>query len=363
MKPHGTLLIIASCLGSALLLLGLLAGFVPQKEGYEVRRRVSLVVASLRPEDMPAPIVSRGDGSRLWSLRRAVSPAVATISTVASVGSPLPAGVDPDGLFAGVQDSLVQLAPLLALDGFSMPFLLAVQPPQYGDALDARGLPLRWLAAETLLEGYSPIISRADVRGRPGRMERDGAPADDDSMTYGSLPARAVRYQQLVENFARRYNLSTELVYAIIHSESSFSTTLVSNKSAMGLMQILPDTASGEVHKYLYGHTGDISFDELSVPEINIRYGTTYLHILLTRYFAGVYDPRAREYCAVAAYNMGPNRFLRLFGKSNEEALEAINAMTAEELYEDLTRRLPVAETRAYVAKVSRMKGHYAALR
>lgn len=356
MKPHRTLLIIASCLGGALLLLGLLAGFVPQKEGYEVRRRVSPVVVSLRPEDIPAPIVSRGDGSRLWSLRRAVSPAVA------AAGSPLPAGMEPDGLFAKGQDSLVQLAPLLALDGFSMPFLLAVQPPQYGDALDARGLPLRWLAAETLLEGYSPVVSRADGRARSSRMERDGALADDDSLTYGSLPARAVRYQQLVESFARRYNLSTELVYAIIHSESSFSTTLVSNKSAMGLMQILPDTASGEVHKYLYGHTGDISFDELSVPEVNIRYGTTYLHILLTRYFAGVYDPRAREYCAVAAYNMGPNRFLRLYGKSNEEAVDAINVMTAEELYEDLTRRLPVAETRAYVAKVARMKGHYAAL-
>ena len=359
MKPHKTLLIIASCLGGALLLLGLLAGFVPQREGYEVRRRASPLVISLRPEDMPAPIVSRGDGSRLWALRRAVSPAVATIATA---GSPLPAGMEPDGLFAKGQDSLVQLAPLLALDGFSMPFLLAVQPPQYGDALDAKGLPLRWLAAETLLEGYSPFISRADGRARPGRTEKDGALADDDSLTYGSLPARAARYQQLVENFARRYNLSTELVYAIIHSESSFSTTLVSNKSAMGLMQILPDTASGEVHKYLYGRTGDISFDELSVPEVNIRYGTTYLHILLTRYFAGVYDPRAREHCAVAAYNMGPNRFLRLYGKSNEEALEAINAMSAEELYEDLTRRLPVAETRAYVAKVARMKGHYATL-
>ena len=78
MKPRKTLLIIASCLGGALLLLGLLAGFVPQREGYEVRRRASPLVISLRPEDMPAPIVSRGDGSRLWALRRAVSPAVAT---------------------------------------------------------------------------------------------------------------------------------------------------------------------------------------------------------------------------------------------------------------------------------------------
>ena len=58
--------------------------------------------------------------------------------------------------------------------------------------------------------------------------------------------------------------------------------------------------AGGEVHRYLYGRTGDVSFEDLRVPETNIRYGTTYLHILLTRYFAGVHDPRAREYCAVA---------------------------------------------------------------
>ena len=37
-----------------------------------------------------------------------------------------------------------------------------------------------------------------------------------------------------------------------------------------------------------------------------------------------------------------------------------INALSADELYEDLTRRLPVRETRAYVAKVRRMKHHYA---
>ena len=42
--------------------------------------------------------------------------------------------------------------------------------------------------------------------------------------------------------------------------------------------------------------------------------------------------------------------------------MDVINSMTADQLYEDLTNRLPVAETRAYVAKVARMKGHYAAL-
>lgn len=243
---------------------------------------------------------------------------------------------DGDLLF-GEDAEPPDLAPLLALDGVSMPLLMAAQPSGYGDALDTRGRPLRWLAAEAWLEGYTPVNLRAaeekkSVAGMLASDWREG----------GGLPARARRYQQLVENFSRRYNLSAELVYAIIHSESDFSPGLISDKSAMGLMQLLPSTASDEVHRFLYGRPGAVSFNELRVPEINIRYGTAYLHILLTRYFSGVHDPLAREYCAVAAYNMGPNRFLRLYGATNEEAVDRLNAMSTEALYEDLTLRLPI---------------------
>lgn len=70
MTPRGTILIISLCLGSALLLLGMLAGFVPHSEGPEVRRRASDHVISLQPEDLPEPIVSQGDGTRLWAIRR-----------------------------------------------------------------------------------------------------------------------------------------------------------------------------------------------------------------------------------------------------------------------------------------------------
>ena len=84
---------------------------------------------------------------------------------------------------------------------------------------------------------------------------------------------------------------------------------------------------------------------------------------MFTRYFSGVHNPLAREYCAIAAYNMGPNRFLRLYGKTMEEAVDTINAMTVDAFYRDLATRLPARETRFYVARVQRMKAQYASLR
>ena len=410
MKQRNTILLISLGLAAALLVLGLLAGFVPQSEGPELRRRASGMVARLRPEDMPVPIQAQGDGIRQWAVRGAVEPhpeqtsggspqtrpaADASTSARPVSGADKPQGTSsatgpataratgqalvrrivsfgPDGVildtgepslaFSG--DAQGDFAPLLALDGVSIPLLVSNQPRDYGDALDAAGLPLRWVTPTAMMAGYSPrVVRRAAIEVLRHGAVFDNFVGDIDDNDMEKLQARARRYQNLVENFSRRYNLSTELVYAIIHSESDFSPTLVSNKSAMGLMQVVPDTANDEVHKYLYGRMGDVGFEDLRVPETNIRYGTTYLHILFTRYFSGVHNPLAREYCAIAAYNMGPNRFLRLYGKTVEEAVDNINAMTVDAFYRDLATRLPARETRFYVARVQRMKAQYASLR
>ena len=384
MKRRTTLLLISLGLAAALLVLGLLAGFVPQSEGPELRRRASGAVARLRPEDMPAPIVAQGDGARLWAVRRAVATAPengrggTAEDNLAADRSKIKAGgraivsFDAGGVnldtgepaIAFMGDAQGDFAPLLALDGASAPLLVSNQPRDYGDVLDEAGRPLRWMSPRAMLAGYSPkVVRRAAIEVLRHGTLPDGYVLDIDDSDIEKLHARARRYQNLVETFAHRYNISTELLYAIIHSESDFSPTLVSNKSAMGLMQVVPDTANDEVSRYLYGRMGDVGFEELRVPETNIRFGTTYLHILYTRYFAGVHNPLSREYCIIAAYNMGPNGFWKLYGKSLEEATDKINAMTAEELYRDLSTRLPARETRYYLARVQRMKVQYASLR
>lgn len=404
MSCRKTLVLCSLCLAGAgsALLLGLLAGFAPRGEGIEIRRRASAHVVSLEAADLPEPILQSGDGDHVWAIRRPAR-ALRAGSPDAGAGAPTLAAAlavrelldlrregefvsfEPDGIRLSMTETAplfgfegpsapaaraadapdgAGLAPLVALDGASAPSLLAVEPFRAGDALDMEGRPLRWQDVGTLMAAYRPLPQDAP-RGNDGRetmRDGDGSPATPRSFAAGDAAAKARRYQALVESFSRRYDLSEALVYAIIHSESDFSPTLVSGKSAMGLMQLLPSTASGEVHRFLYGRRGDVGFNDLRVPEINIRYGTAYLHILLNRYFQDVSDPLAREYCAVAAYNMGPNRFLRLYGPTNEEAVARINALTSDELYDDLTRRLPVRETRSYVAKVRRMKQHYAAM-
>ncbi|MCR5563055.1 MAG: transglycosylase SLT domain-containing protein [Desulfovibrio sp.] len=378
-KPMALLALGVLCASSFFLL----SGFVPQDEGPSIRHMVMDTVITLGPADMPAPIVSLREGKRLWSVREPVAPEIVltrgaapfdgetgTPSAVRFAAYGVRLETDAVALDYGTVFGPAPMAPLLALDGASQVFLVNDHPGRYGDALDELGRPVRWFADEAQLSGYSSPEFRRALRGRL-RAVADAfaaAVAEDQRRIARAEVGPAVHlsgaagYREIIAHFARRYSLDASLVSAIIHSESNFRPTLVSSKSAMGLMQVLPSTAGGEIHRFLYGRAGSVSFDDLRRPETNILYGTTYLHILMTRYFSGVRDAASREYLVTASYNMGPNRVVRLYGRNPAEAAEAINVMDSEALYRDLLERLPRSETRAYVAKVRRIKGHYAAL-
>ena len=119
-----------------------------------------------------------------------------------------------------------------------------------------------------------------------------GAPAY--RTTTEGLPRNAELFEELVQEHSQKHSLRPELVRAVIQVESGFDPRATSPKGAMGLMQLMPDTARslGVVNAY--------------DPEENIRGGTAYLRQLLNKY--------GSEQLALAAYNAGPGAVDRYDG-------------------------------------------------
>ena len=136
-----------------------------------------------------------------------------------------------------------------------------------------------------------------------------------------------LRYEQIVRGHARNYDLDPALLAAVIYQESKFKADAKSSSGAIGLMQLLPDTAKG-----IALHTGGSRFrvHDLYDPEINVRYGAWYLRHLIDKY--------GDERTALAAYNAGQENVDRWRAKREGIAF---------------------AETRAYVDRVESLKRTY----
>lgn len=103
------------------------------------------------------------------------------------------------------------------------------------------------------------------------------------------------QYGEQVEKYSKEFGVEEPLVYAVMRTESGFRPEVESGAGAIGLMQLMPETfdwlqqsLDGEV---IYGS------DALHDPDINVRYGTYLLSILLKQY--------EKQETAIAAYNAG----------------------------------------------------------
>ncbi len=349
-----------------------LVGFVPQVENTHLRRLVSKEVMELRPQDYPSPILHSEDGSSFRApankefrhtdtgIESHLSKEQSTAWLQFTPHSILLNTMSGQHRLSGTAQALTSV---LAADLYSWhddTQLLTPQPLAYGEALAHNGSPLRWRhdQVKTVQDAahFDPMCSlqRPTMEALQATLyARAYTPRRGES--YVTM---ARRYKNIVASVAQRFKLRPSLIYSIIHTESNFRPRLVSSAAAMGLMQLLPTTAGGEVHKYLYGHTTTMTLEELSNPELNITFGATYFYLLMTRHLHGIHDARSREYCAIAAYNMGIGRLMRYFG-GDQVAFANINALSSQEVYRLLTQILPIAETRAYVSRVSQREHFY----
>jgi soluble lytic murein transglycosylase len=136
-----------------------------------------------------------------------------------------------------------------------------------------------------------------------------------------------LEYRAIVEGHAENYDLDPALLAAVIFRESRFDPDAVSDAGAIGLMQLLPDTAKG-----IATYTGGARFrlEDLNDPEINVRYGSFYLRRLLRKYG----DVRL----ALAAYHAGQGNVDEWLRRGGE---------------------IEFAETREYVDDVLRVREIY----
>ncbi|MBZ0104726.1 MAG: lytic transglycosylase domain-containing protein [Sulfuricella denitrificans] len=104
--------------------------------------------------------------------------------------------------------------------------------------------------------------------------------------------AGKARFSSLVEDAARTHQVDPALLHAVITAESGYNPAAVSRKGAIGLMQLMPETAQR------YGVEN--SYD----PAQNINGGTRYLSDLLQMFNNNIE-------LAVAAYNAGENAVIR----------------------------------------------------
>jgi soluble lytic murein transglycosylase-like protein len=102
------------------------------------------------------------------------------------------------------------------------------------------------------------------------------------------LLAKAGRYDSIIEKAADSASVEPNLLRAVIVVESGFNSRAVSKRGAMGLMQLMPATATR------YGAANP--FD----PHENVHAGARYLKFLIDRFGQ---DLRL----ALAAYNAGEN--------------------------------------------------------
>ena len=99
-------------------------------------------------------------------------------------------------------------------------------------------------------------------------------------------------YEEEILKAAKRYDIDPDLVKAIIKVESNFNSTAVSQKGAMGIMQLMPETAQ------------DYSVSNPFNPMENIEGGTKYLKNLMET-FGGDLQ------LVLAAYNAGENAVIK----------------------------------------------------
>ena len=141
-------------------------------------------------------------------------------------------------------------------------------------------------------------------------------------------------YSEIISVYAQEYDVEENLIYAVIKAESNFNNEAISNREAIGLMQIVEETAIDVANKNQIEVDIDNIEEELLDIDTNIHIGTKYLSTLLTQY--------GNIEVALSAYNAG-------IGTVNNWIEKQIIQADGSDI-----ENVPYKETNNYVRKILR---------
>ena len=162
------------------------------------------------------------------------------------------------------------------------------------------------------------------------------------SLTVGFLPKDVVRglffpvsYAERIDDAAARHNVDPHLVAAVIKCESGWNENAQSRAGAVGLMQVMPDTAKS-VSETGAVDTKKYSPSNLTDPATNIEYGSALLSYLQ--------ENLSTTNEVIAAYNAG---------------LSTVQGWLANSDTNNVVDEITYPETRHYVERVNEALRQY----
>jgi len=139
-----------------------------------------------------------------------------------------------------------------------------------------------------------------------------------------------------LKRFSENNALDPYLVASLIRQESEFNPNALSNKNAVGLMQLLPKVGKGVAKQEKLKH---FNASQLFMPSINLQLGTRYFRSMVDKFGAFEY--------ALAAYNAGSDRVEDWMGQGKYRDTE------------EFVESIPFTETREYVQAIMRNANVY----
>ena len=140
-----------------------------------------------------------------------------------------------------------------------------------------------------------------------------------------------IQFKEDIRASASNYGVDPHLIAAIIRTETNYSTGQVSKKGALGLMQIMPDTADWIVKQADFTN---ITKDMLrNRPDVSIEVGAWYLQSLHKQF-------DQNQIAVIAAYNAGPGNVRKWLDSGRWDGRL------------DTADQIPYGETRHYVQRV-----------